>query len=112
MYTYKNRNTGHVVSSETVWHRLETLSNWERTSGPAEESEQAAEQAAEPDGDEALGDEHDQAPTEDEALPRPTQNASKEAWVEYVCLTNSNVDEATATAMTKAELIAYGQDGE
>lgn len=95
MYTYRNKNTGHVTTSATKWLRLEALPNWERTSGPAEEPVQAVEPVEVPEDVEL-----------DEALPRPSQNASKDAWVEYVCLAH-DMDEARANAMTKVELIAY-----
>lgn len=93
MYTYRNKNTGHTVTSESKWGRLEALPNWERTSGPADKPEQSPDPV---DGGQGG----------DTAVKRPSQNASKDDWVLYAVEAHG-LDVEVAEGMTKQQLIAY-----
>ncbi|MFJ4009461.1 hypothetical protein [Streptomyces sp. NPDC090026] len=119
-YTYRNENTGQVVSQPRPHPRLEMLPNWHRIAEPAPPPEPAPDlqepEAPPPVPDQAATPGEPLPPLPDSAYPAdsqpllPPQSAPKADWQAYAASLAQDSDEAALVAtLTKAELInRYG----
>jgi len=92
MFVYRNRNTNDEVSYEARSPRLDHLLNWELTSQP--------DASSEPIGSKTKAG---QVPE------KPKQSDDKATWAAYIAST-TDLSEAEAGDLTKAELIALADE--